>query len=400
MKFPSTHPWITFNLRLPQDDYLLWLKFGELASKCHHLAGVPLKPKVARELCRVYLIKGALATVAIEGNTLKEEQAQKIASGELQLPPSQHYLQQEIENILEACDQLIENPPAKKITPETIRSYNKQVLKGLEVGEDVIPGKYRLHHVTVGNVYRGAPPEECPYLVDKLCEWLNGPDFLPPDDLEKELQIPLAIVKAIVAHIYLAWIHPFGDGNGRTARLLEFHILYSCGIPLPAAHLLSNHYNLTRTQYYRELDKASRIRDIVPFIKYAVDGFLDGIREQIGLIRDQQLSVSWENYVYEQFRSKNTPACHRQRNLVLELSRMRESEKEGWFPIHALPSLSAKIALEYASKTPKTLQRDLTALAEMNLIQRKHGHVRAHIELMEAFLPPRLPATGNATGSA
>ncbi len=38
----------------------------------------------------------------------------------------------------------------------------------------------------------------------------------------------------------MAWIHPFGDGNGRTARLLEFLILARCGmVPLPAAHLLS-----------------------------------------------------------------------------------------------------------------------------------------------------------------
>lgn len=55
-----------------------------------------------------------------------------------------------------------------------------------------------------------------------------------------------AIFKAVVAHLYLAWIHPVGDGNGRTARLVEFQILLSSGVPSPAAHLLSNHYNQTR----------------------------------------------------------------------------------------------------------------------------------------------------------
>lgn len=67
----------------------------------------------------------------------------------------------------------------------------------------------------------------------------------------------MAILKAIAAHLYLAWIHPF-DGNGRTARLMELRLLLAAGVTTPATHLLSNHYNLTRGEYYRQLDAASR----------------------------------------------------------------------------------------------------------------------------------------------
>lgn len=145
----------------------------------------------------------------------------------------------------------------------------------------------------VGNVYRGAPAADCEFLLGRLCEWLNSEEFAAPDE---ELKVPLALVKAVVAHIYLAWIHPFGDGNGRTARLVEFHILLASGVPVPAAHLLSDHYNLTRSQYYRELAKASKSGgDILPFIAYALNGFLDGIREQIKRVREQQMRVAWEN---------------------------------------------------------------------------------------------------------
>jgi Fic family protein len=45
------------------------------------------------------------------------------------------------------------------------------------------------------------------------------------------VEIPYAILKAILAHLCLAWIHPFGDGNGRTARLVEFQILIFPGCP-------------------------------------------------------------------------------------------------------------------------------------------------------------------------
>src|SRR4030065_2907005 len=91
------------------------------------------------------------------------------------------------------------------------------------------------------------------------------------------------IIKAVIAHLYFEWIHPFGDGNGRTGRLVEFQILVSSGVPPPAAPLLSNHYNLTRSAYYRELNLASRSGgDVIPFVCYAAEGFVDGLREQIG----------------------------------------------------------------------------------------------------------------------
>lgn len=69
--------------------------------------------------------------------------------------------------------------------------------------------------------------------------------------------------------------------------MIEFHLLFAAGVPLPAAHLLSDHYNKTRTEYYRQLTFASRSGgDVLPFIRYALEGFLDGLRGQINLIRD------------------------------------------------------------------------------------------------------------------
>ena len=54
---------------------------GEARSKCEHLVGIPLKPEFAQKLYNITLIKGAVATTAIEGNTLTEEQVQGIIEG-------------------------------------------------------------------------------------------------------------------------------------------------------------------------------------------------------------------------------------------------------------------------------------------------------------------------------
>ena len=56
-------------------------RVGEAVSKIEHIAGVPLEPESARALHEVYLAKGALATTAIEGNTLSEEEVREHLKG-------------------------------------------------------------------------------------------------------------------------------------------------------------------------------------------------------------------------------------------------------------------------------------------------------------------------------
>ena len=250
------------------------------------------------------------------------------------------------------------------------------------VEEDVVPREYRTHSVTVGNVYRGAPPEDVPFLIDSLCQWLNGPDFQSP---EKDFELPFAVIRSVLAHLYLAWIHAFGDGNGRTARLVEFHILFSSGVPLPAAHLLSDHYNRTRTVYYRELDKAIKSGgNIMPFLSYALQGLLDGLRGQITEVRSHQMEVAWENYVHQQFKDKNTKTQKRRRDLVLELT------GKGWINVSEIVELTPKTAMFYANVGNKMLQRDLNALKDLDLIEREFGRVRSRRRKIASFLPAKV----------
>ncbi len=381
--FERTHPWISFRLNLREARPRLWLSLGEAASKCEHIAGVPLRPATAQMLHRLFLAKGALATTAIEGNTLTEKEILAHLEGKLELPPSKEYLGQEVDNIVAACNGIGErlHQGDSALTPERIREHNRQILEKLTLGEGVVAGELRSHSVVVGNVYRGAPAEDCKYLLGRLCEWLGGPDF----QAEPGLELVYAILKAIMAHLYLAWIHPFGDGNGRTTRLVEYQILLAAGVPTPAAHLLSNHYNQTRAEYYRQLDRASKSGGAVaPFIEYAVRGFVDGVREQLQLIRDQQWDVTWRSFVHERFRDEPGANAKRQRDLVLDLSPASEV-----VPVAKVPELSARLARYYADKSAKTLQRDLLAVETMDLVERTPAGVRAHREVILAFLPWR-----------
>ncbi len=381
--YEKTHPWLRFQADLQGASWRFWAMLGECQSKIEHVAGVPLQPQTARQLYGVYLAKGALSTTAIEGNTLSEQEAEELIQGTLKLPPSRQYLAREVENVIEACKATwkdIEQGEDLRLTPGRIRNLNSAILKGLEVEEGVVPGAIRSYSAVVGR-YRGAPPEDCDYLLNKMCEWLEETEF----HLGEENKIILAILKSVLAHLYLAWIHPFGDGNGRTARLVEFEILLRAGVPAPCAHLLSNHYNRTRTRYYMELDRASKSGgEVLPFLSYAIAGLRDELAQQIDVIRRQQMDVAWRNFVHEQFRDLAGESHTRRRRLVLDLS-----HRDRPIARSELKNVSPRIARAYATKTEKTLTRDLNWLTQMELLRKTEKGYEPCSDIILAIQPPR-----------
>ena len=381
--FITTHPWLTFEIRLDAAPPPFWLALGECQSKCEHLAGIPLAPGVDEFLHQVYLAKGAAATTAIEGNTLSEDQVLQHLQGKLNVPPSQEYLQQEIDNIIEGCNLILTSIRTGVETPMTVarlKELNRIVLKNLTLADpDIIPGQIR-HDVRGVGAYRAAPPEDCGYLLERLCEWLNSPVFQPAAGME----LTYAIIRAIIAHLYIAWIHPFGDGNGRTARLIEVQILLSSGVPSPAAQLLSNHYNNTRTEYYRHLDIARK--NPISFLSYAVQGFRDGLREQINVVRSQQWEIAWVNHVHRRFDKLKGRPHDRRRHLILDLSNSMEP-----VPTAKLLEISPRVAVDYKGRTHRTLHRDIKELIRMNLLawdENAKGWI-ANRKVILAFLPVR-----------
>ena len=387
-RFQETHPWLTFNADLRKASPELWMMLGECQSKCEHLAKYPLTPDIAAEIHRMYMAKGVLATTAIEGNTLSETEVRNILEGKLKLPPSREYLEQEVNNIINECNRVLREIDAGHeplLSTDRIKQINGKVLEKLGLEEGVVPGEIRRHEVIVA-IYKGAPAEDCHFLLNQLCDWLNDPDYF--GTATDARSIVNGVLKAVLAHLYLAWIHAFGDGNGRTARLVEFQILISSGVPSPAAQLLSNHYYETRTEYYRQLHLASKSNDILPFIMYAVRGFLDGLKAQLAVVKQYVLDQVWKNYVTDQFLDKTKAADLRRRDLIEDLSRIKEPEA---VPFHQLSLISPRVAKHYAKKTSRTLKRDVQELYKMRLLTFDKGRIRARKEEILAFLPTQAP---------
>lgn len=371
----DTHPWITFTLDMREAPVRFWTLLGDACSKCEVIAGMPLMPETARRLNRVSLERGAHATTAIEGNTLSQEEVSELARGRLRLPPSKEYLGIEVGNILGVFNEMVDGDQIPPLDVNRVKYLNRRVLQDLELDDDIVPGEIRSHEVVVAR-YRGAPARDCEYLLNRLFQWLDG---MSSEVGHSNLALP--VLKAILAHLYLLWIHPFGDGNGRVARLVEYQILLSAGVPNPASHLLSNHYNETRSEYYRRLDRASRENNgVMGFLVYALQGFVDGLTEQVEAIGDQIRKDMWTNYIHTKFRDRSGPADTRRRHLVLDLS-----ERDGPVRRRDIRLLTPRLAEAYSGKTDKTITRDLNALSEMGLITRTKQSISANKEIMRAF---------------
>jgi Fic family protein len=385
METLNKYPWINFEINLTKLSFKTWVKLGECFSKIEHISRIPLKPNIAAEMHTVYLTKGVLATTAIEGNTLSEKEVRLRIEKQLQLPPSKEYLGKEIDNIVQLCNEIkikIQQEPERKITCEDICRYNEIILKEVPVADYVIPGKFRTYTVGAGT-YKAPDSEHVTELMNKYCEWLNSSYFT----IFEDIPVLNSIIKSIIAHLYFAWIHPFGDGNGRTARIIEFYILLSSGIPTPAAHLLSNHYNATRNEYYLKLDDASKKNDIIGFLSYAIQGLLDGLKEQLTYIFNLVIDISWESYVYEMFRESkhHELTTKRRRNLLLELSKKIDP-----VPMNGLMTISQSTIDTYRNKTEKTLTRDLKELEKMDLIEKIDKGYKAKKEKIFAFIPLKI----------
>jgi Fic family protein len=384
----STHPFIDFEYDQAHLGQRAWLQLGQSLSRCQQVARSPLKPAFAIELADVYLASGAQSTTAIEGNTLSDAEALSVVrEGTAKVPESREYLEREVANIVELVreiDACLVAGASLPITTDRLRYLNARVLNGIPDEPHVLPGVYRTYNVKAGR-YRALDHQDVAEGVDQLVKWLEElrgrvNEFGKPED-----RFVTAVLAATLAHLYIAWVHPFGNGNGRVARLIEVQILSeSRVIPLVSTNLLSDHYNRTRDAYYRALDAAQR--DVNAFVSYAVGGFVGELQDQIDKVRGESLQVHWESYVHQTFSSQpNTETGKRQRQLALHLPEDRSVVPND------VRVLTPELARLYALAGERMPTRDLNTLVTLGLATKDGRRYQAARASMERFMPPVAP---------
>jgi Fic family protein len=159
---------------------------------------------------------------------------------------------------------------------------------------DANPGNFRRGWVGVRNtrtgeiVHEGVDRELLEPLVDDLVQYLNG----PPE--------PHIIVKAAMAHLNLTLLHPFSDGNGRTARCLQTAVLANQGMAAQEFSSIEEYIGRNQPEYYGVLGAAGGggwhpDRAAKPWIRFCLKGHY--MQLQTLLRRNQEFGAVYADVV-------------------------------------------------------------------------------------------------------
>ena len=153
----------------------------------------------------------------------------------------------------------------RPINAELIREVHRRIVTGCD-DDQCEPGALRRsdHNVTFGNPrHRGVEGgEECKRNFEELCT-----------NIENEFRGHDVLIQALAIHYHIGAMHPFGDGNGRTARAVEALLLQRAGLRDALFIALSNYYYDEKTEYLKQLAsvRASR-HDLTGFLKFGLRG--------------------------------------------------------------------------------------------------------------------------------
>lgn len=247
-----------------------------------------LVPKREAKLRRQALLHNTHSSTAIEGNKLTLEQVEALVEGKDIIATNKD--KQEVLNYKEAIEKiptLAEKGKMKTMDLLNIhRIITKDVMQnttdsGVFRNRQVFVGKRIFDGTTFKEVVEYMPPktEEVPQLVHEFIDWLN---------FDKSWGLNPVLLAGIV-HYEIARIHPFIDGNGRTARLFATAILYLSGFDHRRIFALDDYYDRDRQAYYAALKTAQQSNgDITLWLEYFTDGILYSVKEA----KDAVLKVS------------------------------------------------------------------------------------------------------------
>jgi Fic family protein len=217
----------------------------------------PLSKTLVAKLKEQFSIDLTYNSNAIEGNKLTLKETYLVVNDGLTVKGKSLKDHLEAKNHYEAIHflyDLIEHEKKQTVSEQLIRSLQQLIIKDIEDSE---AGRYRQGTVMIsGSSHRPPPAFEVPRLMDEFIVWVKKN--------QKKLH-PVEL--AALAHHKFVHIHPFTDGNGRTARLFMNLILMQKGYPMVI--ILKN----DRKKYYRVLEKADKGKadDLEKFIAQAVE---------------------------------------------------------------------------------------------------------------------------------
>lgn len=292
------------------------------------------------------LILEAHHTTHIEGTHLSLDQSEKLLSGE-KLSKVDAEDVRELLNYKRAFDFVADYLLSQKpITEGLIREIHKKLVDGVR-GNNAQPGRYRNVQNYVANsktkeiIYTPPAAYEVPFLMAQLVDWIQNEQTIPP------------VLVSGIAQFQLVHIHPFLDGNGRTARLLSTLCLYKFGYDFKKLFTISEYYDRNRASYYKAIQSVrDKNMDMTVWLEY----FSKALETQM-----HEIQLKGTHAMKLDILAAKYKLSKRQKQLLLQLLETNED-----FTIQQYESY-------YPNINRRTLQRDLSDLVEKKLICQMGG---------------------------
>ena len=265
----------------------------EIEKNKYKVSSVKISPNVASKLRKNSKKKSSYASNKIEGNPLSEKQVDEVIESD----ERKHFLkpEQEVRNYFLALNYLEEMAKQKELfSKKLILDVQKLVEKGASKEKigfrgPMPPGVlFAVYDTKTGNP-EYIPPEYCdiPGLIDELVEYVNTTDDHP-------------LIVAAIVHYQLVTIHPFEDGNGRTARLLSGYIMDLNGYGFNGIGSLEEYFAYDIDEYYESIQMGLPAlyysgRDNPPHPEIWINYFLRMVQLYSGKVCDLQLSTNAED---------------------------------------------------------------------------------------------------------
>ncbi len=289
------------------------------------------------------LVREAHFSTHIEGTTLTLDQADGILRGE-SIPNVARDDRQELLNYREAMDYVSRQIGSRvEMTEDIIKEIHAILVKDVR-GGSLEPGNYRevpnyiVDDTAANEIYTPPPASEVPGQMGEFVEWLN-----------KRTGVS-AVLTAGIAQFQFVQIHPFLDGNGRTARVLCTLILYKNGYDFQRLFSLSEYYDEERQDYYNAIQGVREAGlDLTGWLEY----FTEGLQSQLmGLKVMGELAI------------KEDAVMDRARKFMLndrQLMILRLIVDDG--------QASVEEACERFDLVRRTVQRDFARMVELGLVE-------------------------------
>jgi Fic family protein len=238
----------------------------------HAIEALPITPRVLANLRETARLYSTHYSTMIEGNLLTQEQVAQVIAEDQHFPGRERD-QQEVRGYYAALDEVERLAGSRGgLTEKSVQGLHALVMGNGKPRAKPTPYRDEQNVIRDSGTSRIVymPPEAkvVPELMAQMVEWINAKDELP---------VPL---KAAIAHYQYATIHPYYDGNGRTARLLTTLILHLGGYGLRGLYALEDYYARDLKAYYEALTVGPSHNyhlgraeaDITGWIAYFIEG--------------------------------------------------------------------------------------------------------------------------------